>query len=257
MRPNAVLSTSNSDVNVDSWKMELGADHVLSQRSDGATLILGAIGGYSEASAKVASVYGDGSIKTKGYSLGATLTWFGSQGFYVDGRGQFTWFDSALMSATLGRLAKGNDGNGEAYSLEVGKQWSLGGRFSLTQQVQMVYSTVSFERFVDPHGANVSSQLGDSLKTRWGISLDRQDAKSMVYAVASLSYEWLDGTAADISGAAIARRSDRFWGELGLGANVILASRLTFYTEASGKTSAHDFGDSYALKANAGLRLAF
>jgi len=35
-RPNAVASTSNSDVNVDSWKMELGADHVLSQRGDGA-----------------------------------------------------------------------------------------------------------------------------------------------------------------------------------------------------------------------------
>ncbi len=256
-RPNAALSTSNSNVNVDSWKMELGADHVLSQRSDGAALILGVVGGYGEASAKVASVYGDGSIKTRSYSLGATLTWFGPQGFYVDSRSQFTWFDSALKSATLGWLAKGNDGNGEAYSLEVGKQWSLGGHFSLTPQVQAVYSTVSFDRFVDPFRANVSSLLGDSLKTRWGISLDRQDAKSMVYAVANLSYEWLDGTVADVSGTAIARRSDRLWGELGLGANVLLGSRLTFYAEASGKTATHDFGDSYALKANAGLRMAF
>jgi fibronectin-binding autotransporter adhesin len=256
-RPDAAASTSNSDVNVDSWKMELGADHVLSQRSDGAALILGVVGGYGEASAKVSSVYGDGSIKTKGYNLGATLTWFGPQGFYVDGRSQFTWFDSTLKSATLGRLAEGNNGHGEAYSLEAGKQWTLGGRLSLTPQVQMVYSTVRFDRFADPYGANVSSQLGDSLKTRWGLSIDRQDAKSKVYAVANLSYEWLDGTVVDVSGTAVARRSDRLWGELGLGASAMLGSRLTLYAEASGKTATHDFGNSYALKANAGLRMAF
>ncbi|WP_395397577.1 autotransporter outer membrane beta-barrel domain-containing protein [Novosphingobium sp. BL-8A] len=256
-RPNATASTSLSDVNVDSWKMELGADHVISQRSDGAALILGVVGGYGQASAKVMSIFGDGSIKTKGYSLGATLTWFGPQGFYVDGRTQFTWFDSTLKSATLGTLAKGNDGNGQAYSLELGKQWSLGGRLSLTPQVQMVYSTVDFDRFVDPYGASVSSKLGDSLKTRWGLSLDRQDATSKVYAVASLSYEWLDGTVADVSDTAIARQNDRLWGELGLGANVMLGNGLTLYAEASGKTATHDFGDSYALKANAGLRLAF
>ncbi len=256
-RPNAAASTSLSDVNVDSWKMELGADHVISQRSDGAALILGVVGGYGQASAKVMSIFGEGSIKTKGYSLGATLTWFGPQGFYVDGRTQFTWFDSTLKSATLGTLAKGNDGNGQAYSLELGKQWSLGGRLSLTPQVQMAYSTVDFDRFVDPYGASVSSKLGDSLKTRWGLSLDRQDATSKVYAMANLSYEWLDGTVADVSGTAIARQNERLWSELGLGANVMLGSRLTLYAEASGKTAMLDFGGSYALKANAGLRLAF
>lgn len=45
--------------------------------------------------------------------------------------------------------------------------------------------------------------------------------------------------------------------ELGLGANVMLGSGLTLYAEASSRTTTHDFGDSYALKANAGLRMAF
>ncbi|HEX8055484.1 MAG TPA: autotransporter-associated beta strand repeat-containing protein, partial [Novosphingobium sp.] len=38
-RPNATQSTSLSDVDVDSWKFELGTDHVLSQRGDGAQLV--------------------------------------------------------------------------------------------------------------------------------------------------------------------------------------------------------------------------
>lgn len=72
-------STSLSDVNVDSWKVELGADQMVSTRSDGATLVVGVLGGY------------------------------------VDGRAQFSWFDSKLKSSVLGKLDDSNDGTGQAY----------------------------------------------------------------------------------------------------------------------------------------------
>jgi len=256
-RPNATLSTSLADVNIDSWKVELGADHVLSERSDGASLVLGVIGGYGEANASIGSLFGNGSIKTKGYSAGATLSWFGPQGFYVDSRAQVTWFDSKLKSTVLGTLVDGNDGTGQAYSVEIGKRAPIGRTLSVTPQIQMVYSTVGFDRFTDPNDAVVSSKLGDSLKTRWGISLDRQDDRSHLYAVANLSYEWLDGTVTDVSGTPVARANDRLWGELGLGGSVTLGARLTLYSEASANTAINDFGKSYGLKGTAGLRLVF
>jgi fibronectin-binding autotransporter adhesin len=230
---------------------------VLGERSDGATLVLGVLGGYGEANAGIASLFGNGSIKTKGYSAGATMTWFGPQGFYVDGRAQLTWFDSKLKSAVLGTLADGNKGTGQAYSVEVGKRAAVGGNLSVTPQIQMAYSTVGFDRFTDPNGAMVSSKLGDSLKTRWGIALDRQDARSHLYGVANLSYEWLDGTVTDVSGTPIARENHRLWGELGLGGSLLIGDRLTLYTEASANTAVNDFGKSYSLKGTAGLRLAF
>ena len=256
-RPNATLSTSLVDVNIDSWKVELGADHVLSERSDGASLVLGVIGGYGEANASIGSLFGNGSIKTKGYSAGATLSWFGPQGFYVDSRAQVTWFDSKLKSTVLGTLVDGNDGTGQAYSVEIGKRAPISKTLSVTPQIQMVYSTVGFDRFTDPNDAVVSSKLGDSLKTRWGISLDRQDDRSHLYAVANLSYEWLDGTVTDVSGTPVARANDRLWGELGLGGSVTLGARLTLYSEASANTAINDFGKSYSLKGTAGLRLVF
>ncbi|UIJ44831.1 autotransporter-associated beta strand repeat-containing protein [Sphingomonas cannabina] len=256
-RPNAAFSTSLSDVNVDSWKLEVGADHVLSERSDGASLVLGVLGGYGEAIASIGSIYGNGSIKTKGYSAGATLTWFGPEGFYVDGRAQVTWFDSKLRSTVLGTLADGNNGTGQAYSVEVGKRSSVGRTLSVTPQIQVVYQTVKFDRFTDPNGALVSSDLGDSLKTRWGLSVDRQDARSHLYGVANLSYEWLDGTVTDVSGTPIARQNHRLWGELGLGGSLLIGDRLTLFTETSANTALNDFAKSYSLKAIAGLRLAF
>ncbi|WP_343521387.1 autotransporter outer membrane beta-barrel domain-containing protein, partial [Sphingomonas sp.] len=256
-RPEAVRSTSFTDTNVDSWKIELGADQVLSERSDGASLVLGLLGSYGEANASIASPYGNGSIKTRGYSAGATLSWFGPQGFYVDGRAQVTWFDSKLTSAVLGKLTDDNKGTGEAYSIEIGKRAPIGDHLSVTPQIQTIYSTVGFDRFTDPNDAAVSSSLGDSLKTRWGISLDRQDTRSHVYGVVNVSYEWLDGTITDVSGTPIARENHRLWGELGLGGSLMLGSRVTLYSEVSADTAINDFGKSYTLKGIAGLRMAF
>ncbi|HWU94650.1 MAG TPA: autotransporter outer membrane beta-barrel domain-containing protein, partial [Sphingomonas sp.] len=255
-RPNAVQSTSLSDLNVDSWKVELGVDKAVSTRGDGSTLVVGMVGGYGEARANIASPFGDGSIRTRGYSAGATLSWFGPQGFYVDSRAQLSWFDSKLKSAVIGKLADSNNGTGEAYSVEVGKRSPLSATLSVTPQIQMAYSTVGFDRFTDPNGAEVSSRLGDSLKTRWGISLDRQDNGSHIYGVVNLSYEWLDGTITDVSGTPIARSNARLWGELGLGGSVQLG-RVTLYSQVSADTAIHDFGKSYSLKGTSGLRLAF
>ena len=168
-----------------------------------------------------------------------------------------TWFDSELKSSVLGTLADDNKGRGQAYSVEVGKRSPVGGDLSITPQIQMVYSTVRFDRFTDPNDAVVSSDLGDSLKTRWGLSLDRQDGRSHLYSVANLTYEWLDGTVTDVSGTPIARANDRLWSELGAGGSLIVGDRLTLYTEASANTAINDFGKSYGFKGVAGLRFAF
>jgi len=230
---------------------------VLSERGDGASLVIGVLGSYGEASASIASPFGNGSIKTRGYSAGATLSWYGPQGFYVDGRAQVSWFDSKLTSTVLGKLADSNKGTGQAYSIEVGKRAPIGDTLSVTPQIQTTYATAGFDRFTDPNGATVSSKLGDSLKTRWGISLDRQDSRSHIYGVVNLSYEWLDGTITEVSGTPIARENHRLWGELGLGGSLKLGSRLTLYSEVSADTAINNFGKSYTLKGVAGLRMAF
>ncbi len=146
---------------------------------------------------------------------------------------------------------------GQAYCLEVGKRAPVGGKLSVTPQIQMVYQHVGFDRFTDPNDATVSSRRGGSLKSRWGLSVDRQDAGSYVYGVANLSYEWLDGMVADVSGTPIRRENHRLWGELGIGGSALIGNRVMLFTEASVNTAINDFGKSYSLKGTAGLRLAF
>jgi fibronectin-binding autotransporter adhesin len=195
-RPTTAFSTSNADKNIDTWQAQMGVDTTLSQRSDGAALMGGITAHYGKVDTSIASIYGNGSIDTHGYGLGATLTWYGPQGFYTDGQAQMTWFDSDLKSNTLGKLANNNKGTGKAFSLEVGKRSPVGGNLTLTPQIQMVYSHVNFDTFTDPAAAVISASRGDSLKTRWGVSLDHQatsqsgSGQSHVYGIADLTYEW-------------------------------------------------------------------
>jgi len=260
-RANAAISTSFADQNVNSWRMQLGADHVLAGTGKGERLVAGVTAYYGEANSHVRSIFGNGSLKTDGYGLGATLTWYGLQGFYLDSQTQFSWYKSDLNSDVLGGLVRNNDGSGEAFSVEAGKRTPIGGKLSITPQLQMAYSNVRFDRFVDPSDAIVAAGMGDSLKSRAGISLDRQsqwdNGSSHIYGLVNLSYEWLDGTSTRVSGTPIDYANERLWGELGLGASVSWTKGVTLYGEVSGNSPFRDFGDSYTLKANAGVRIAF
>jgi len=266
LRPEAAVSTSGADVNTDTWGLQFGFD-VAVVDADRGVLIAGVNGRYGAADARIRSRFGNGRIDTNGYSLGATLTWYGHGGFYADAQAQASWYDSDLDSDVLGRLVDDSDGSGEALSLEVGQRLPIGGGFSLTPQAQITYSNVRFNAFFDPSDAIVSSEDGDSLRGRLGLSLDHQRrwqrrsggaAQTHVYGVASLEYEMRDGSRVDVSGAPLLRREDRLWGKLGMGGTYSWDDeRFTFFSEVSAKTALSNFGDSHSLNANAGFRMKF
>ncbi len=266
-RPEALASTSGADRKVDQWQAQLGLDAVLAERGDGAALVGGLTAHYGKADSSVASVYGNGTIDTQGYGVGATMTWYGPQGFYVDGQVKLSRFHSDLESNILGSLARGNKGDGQAFSLELGKQTAIGRNLSITPQVQMSFAKVDFDRFADPSATAVSVAKGESLKTRWGFAIDHQTSwkgragdtrRTRLYSVINLGYEWLDGTVADVSGTPIANRDHRLTGELGLGGSYSWGGdRFTLYTEISGDTAIADFGAGYNLKGTAGFRVRF
>jgi fibronectin-binding autotransporter adhesin len=256
-RPNAASSTSLADADYNSWGGEIGVDHVLAQTGTGSTLTGGVSVRYGKANAQVTSLFGNGRIGTHGLGGRATLTWQDKAGFYADAQAQFGWYDSNLSSTTLGKLARGNNGTGQAYSLELGKRVALGGGIAVTPQIQTVYSKVHFDRFTDPSGADVSLGKADSLKTRWGVAIEHASAGSRVYAVGNLTYDWLGDTVTDVSGTPIARTDHRLWGELGLGGNLSPNDRLTLYGEATANSAVRDFGKSYGLKGMVGVRMKF
>ena len=199
MQPQATAASTTSANQV---KTQVGIDGLLSE-NDAGRLIVGITAQYGTVSANVSSSFGNGWIKADGYSVGSTLTWYGDNGFYVDGQAQATKYVSDLNSALVGALTSDNDGLGYAFSIESGKKIGLGNGWSITPQAQLTYSAVDFSSFADRFAAPVSLDNADSLLGRAGVQVnyqrswrdaDGQFTSSDIYGIANLHYEFLDGT---------------------------------------------------------------
>lgn len=203
---------------------------------------------YSRASADIFSSLGDGANTTTSYGIGANLTWHGASGFYVDAQAQVATLRSDMSAAGIGEIGDGIHGNGYALSLEAGHKIALDSTWSLTPQAQLAYSSVSFDAFTDPFGANVSLKKGDSLKGRIGAALnyDAAASGSHVYGIGNLTYEFLDGASVAVSGVDLAFEPQRFGGEIGVGGSYKWAGgKYALHGEALASTS---FQGGYGFK---------
>ena len=208
-------STSLANVTLDSSRVQFGG-----------RLVGGLTAHYGEAKTDVSSPFGGGEIDTKGYGVGATLTWFGTAGAYLDAQAQASWFDSDLASDILGERANGEGGQGYALGLEAGQVFAAGGSLTLIPQAQLTYSNTDFDSFIDRSGGQVASDKGDSLQGRLGLALEHdwsgadhngQDRQANLFGLANLTYEFLDGSRMRMAGTPISSRDERLWGGLGVG----------------------------------------
>ncbi|UWF60512.1 autotransporter outer membrane beta-barrel domain-containing protein [Brucella sp. 2716] len=263
MEPQASISGTTYDENI--LKLQAGLDGLFAENENG-KLIGSMTLQYVRGKTKTYSVHGDGEISTDGYGFGGALTWYGDNGFYLDGQGQVTWYRSDLDSLLAStNLVSGNDGFGYALSVEGGKHIALGSAWSLTPQAQLVYSNVDFDDFIDVFGSHVSLDKGDSLQGRLGLILDHenswQNANGMlnrmhVYGIANLYYEFLGGTKVDVAGISFASRNDRVWGGIGIGGSYNWNDdKYSIYGESLVNTSLNNFADSYSIKGQLGFRV--
>ena len=257
----APRSNTGADLKTDRWAVQMGYDRALPDQTWGGTLVLGASWRYGEADTKVRSVFGDGAIETNAYGLGASATWYGQGGAYVDVQAQNSWYDSDLRSNLLGDLAKGQDGSGVSLGVEVGKPKVLAEGLQLTPQFQTVYSRIRFDSFEDGAGAQVWGDRGESLRSRVAAALARETegekGAGRLYGQVGVAYEWLGSPSVMVSGAQLARNDGRLWGELAVGGSYRWRQGLSLFGEASAASGLNSLGDAYSVRANMGLRLAF
>lgn len=256
----------------DLWFAQVGLDGVLYQNKSG-VLVAGILGTYGNQSVNVhvtpdptTRLQRSGSISTDGYGIGGTLTWFGNDGLYVDGVGQYTWFSSDLSASGMFPAVKGNNGEAYALSLEAGKRFALNRVWALVPQAQLVYSSATFDDFfvtyAGGNGALVTAGDGDSLTGRVGVRLENLlklggNSRFQGYGIANVVYDFLGGTDMTFAGTQLIQDGQPLWGELGLGFTYVMNRSFSFYGEGSYATALEAVGDSYVYRGNLGMRFSW
>ncbi|WP_068882091.1 autotransporter-associated beta strand repeat-containing protein [Paramesorhizobium deserti] len=258
-------STSDTDYDAAVWKMEAGIDGQLHETEAG-RLIGGASLHYGTIAADIFSPHGEGKIDTTGYGIAGTLTWYGSNGFYLDGQAKVTWYDSDLSSATAGQsLVSGNDGLGYGLSIEAGKRIPVRPDWFVTPQAQLAWSRVDFDGFSDGFDATVTLNDGDSVIARMGLAVDHenqwqdqagQTRRIHAYGIANLYYDFDSGTTIDVASTPFTTRNEPLWAGIGLGGSYNWNDdKFSIYGQALAKTSLDNFADSNVISGNIGIRV--
>jgi fibronectin-binding autotransporter adhesin len=258
-------NTTGSTYNTDHLKVQTGLDGLVLENERG-RLFVGLTAQYGLTTANVASFFGNGRIRVEGSGVGSTLTWYGDNGFYVDGQAQSMFYRSDLSSELAGSLTHGNEGLGYAFSAETGKRIALGNGWLLTPQAQLSYAKVGFDSFADRFGAQVALRDGDSLLGRAGLALNHQRTwndgtgivRSDVYGIANLRYEFLNGTNIDVAGTGFASAQDRLWASIGGGGTYSWANgRYAVFGEVSYNASVNNSSNNSNYKGSGGFRLTW
>ncbi len=267
LEPNTTAGHVQQDINT--VIMQAGVDGQFYEDESG-RLIAGITGQYGNGRARTASnfddVNGGGELNTQGWGLGGTITWYGNDGFYVDGQAQANWYKTDLrFGGGNNGLTNDNNGFGYALSVESGKRFDIDENWSLTPQAQLMFSSVDFDTFSDSYGATVSNRDGNSLNGRLGLAAnyanswqgaDSRMVNANVYGIANLYQEFLGGTSINYGGTRMKADRDRTWAGIGFGGTYAWAdNKYSVYGEGTVNTSLNHFADSYAVKGNVGFKV--
>ncbi|MFD1794041.1 autotransporter outer membrane beta-barrel domain-containing protein [Ochrobactrum teleogrylli] len=258
-------SATATSVNVNVFQLQAGVDGQFYENHLG-KLVGSITGQYGTSHSNISSIYGDGSIQMQGWSLGTALTWYGDSGFYADGQAQATWYDSDLSSSTSSSdIADSRKGFGYALSIETGKRFGLNDHWSLTPQIQLMWSSVSFNSFNDIWGADVSLHDGDSLRGRLGLSADYRNTwygadgtfnLANIYGIVNLYQDFLGDMRFKVADVTFDTANSRTWGGIGGGGTYSWASeRYAIYGEGSLNSPLNRLGDSYTVKGSVGFKV--
>lgn len=257
-------STSGTRYDLNQWTTEAGVDGTVAENGDG-RWVAGATLQYGRYQAHVDSAFGQGRLKGDSYGLGGSLTWYASNGLYVDGQMRWTRLDTDLQSTTLARLMeRGNQADTYAASVELGQRIALNHAWSIIPQAQLSYGRSHFDAFDDAFGARVSQHGQDGSSARLGVAFDYASTRSgthgavatRVYTLLNLYQDMGGRSSVQVAGTTLATQNPRFWGGLGVGAARDWAQgRYSLFGEVQASTGLEDFGDSHSVNGTLGFRM--
>ncbi len=248
------LETSTGiDLEYTNRNIAAGMDFDIDVDADG-RWVVGGYAQYGKQSASVTDVLGTGSIKTSGLGVGATATWYGTTGTYVDVQGQLMWLDSDISSSAGGSLIKDVSSKAYALSVEIGHRIALSETTRLIPQGQLSWGRVDGDSFTDTGSTTVDPGSNDTTTGRLGLAYEYVADEATFYGIGNIVHDFGGDSAVDAGVTSLSADVRETWGEIGLGGSYAVNDNSKLYGEVS-YSQAFNNSDINALSASAGIQI--
>ncbi|AJY45534.1 hypothetical protein TM49_07265 [Martelella endophytica] len=248
--------TLNASYNADIIRLRMGVDAQFSETESGLA-VGGLVFQFANAEADVSSRVGGGDLTTQVFGIGATMTWYGNNGFYVDGQAFGNLINNSITIAGTPGLDL-QQSYGYALSAETGFRFDVAPGWAVTPQAQLTWGSVDFDDFTGVYDEDVSLVHGDDLAVRMGLQTDHRtswttatgEARSASFhGIANVYYDLTnDPSEVRVSGVNMSTDDGDWTGEIGIGGSYTwLDGKLGINGDLTASTGLEDFGDSYGL----------
>ena len=249
-----------------SWQFRMGIDGTFSE-NDGGRTDIGLSSFFGNTASQTLSGVATGQIGSDVYGLAASATWFGTNGFYLDGQLQAALYSSDLFSSSHGMLAENNRGWSTAASIEAGRRFDWAHGYSATAEAQVLVSRTGFERFVGPLGGIIESAAQDSAMARFGSQFEKRHVwaaddgivyRSEVYGFANLYHHFGPQLQTRVGEVDLAGGADRWTSEVGIGGNFGRNDDLlSIFGEISITAALDQPRHNYGFSGKLGMKVSF
>lgn len=237
--------------------MELGGDKIFDVGND--RLALGMFGSYSKN--KLKQDRGNSS-NVDSWGTGVYASWFGAQGYYVDGVVKYNHFSTNVRSRTeTGQGVSGTfDQNGLGASLETGYRFNLPASMFVEPYVRASYFTADGKDVTLSNGLQAKADRLQSIRGEAGVSAGKHfDLKNGMtvspYATVAAEHEFDRNNEVRMNDAYNFNNDfSGTTGRYGLGVTSQLTRTASVYAEANYRNGEHV---ESPLMANAGFRVNF
>lgn len=242
----------------DSWGFEAGIGTMLGEPAGG-DLIAGVTLRYGSSFAQLDSVNGTGSIEANGFGIGASLTWFGTNGFYVDANGAIDFVSIDATSQGGGTLLDGHDDEVYSASIEIGQRIALAGGTTIVPQAQLSWGRMSSGQVTDELGNLVSFGDRETLTSRIGMTVEWDLAETelgagQIYGFGNVLHDLSGSRTVTVAGTDVTQSGAGDWVELGGGFSLQPTETTNLFGQISYR-EAFDGVSGDAVAVSAGLRM--
>ena len=183
----------------------------------------------------------EGELMAEGYGVGATATWVGLNGGYLDVQAQYNQMTIDFkVAGSDSAFIEGQDATAMALSMEIGKRHTIGETLTFLTNGQISWGVADTGDVMSTSGQPIVFGDDANITARFGMRLEYNEEPYNLHFLTNLYYDTLESWEASFANATYRDSKDPVSLEIGLGGSMQLSPNSSLFMQGGFRKTTDD-----------------